>query len=65
MKKLVHYEVMEFTFETEEEREKHVEELALEGWEDIGSRKKLKDGVSILNATKEDHEWYAALKLFK
>jgi hypothetical protein len=64
MKKITHYETMEFTYESRDERDNHVAELYLDGWRDSGRLKKLKDGVSIMNATKDDHEWYALFQRY-
>lgn len=64
MKKISHYEITEYTYETREERDNHIYELYKEGWLDEGKVRKLKDGVSLLNAQPEDYEWYSRLMKF-
>ena len=61
MKKVRHYEVAEYTYETKEERDMHVATMYIDGQRDEGQRRKLKEGVSIIDATKDDYEWYACL----
>jgi hypothetical protein len=61
MKKVNHYEVMEYTYENKSEKDNHIADLYLEGWRDSGKIKRMKDGVSIMDATSEDYEYYAHL----
>lgn len=60
MMKVSQYEEVEFTYGTREERDSHVQEMELQGW-DCGSKvKRLKEGVSIWDGgNKDNHEWYA------
>lgn len=61
LKLIRHYEVVEFTFESKEEREEYVKFYENGDWVDSERMKKLKDGVSIMDATENDYEWYAHL----
>jgi hypothetical protein len=64
MKKISHYEVSEYTYDTRQERDNHIADLYEEGWRDEGKIRKLKDNVSIMDAQPEDYEWYARLMKF-
>lgn len=59
MKQTGSYEVKEFTYESKTKRNYHVAEMEQEGWEEDGRTKRLRDGVSIMDANKDDYEWFA------
>lgn len=62
MKKLINfYEVFEYTYESREERDKHVAERVEKGFIDSGKLRRLKPEVSIYDATENDYEWYSQL----
>ena len=60
MKQVMHQEILEFTYDTEEERDKHVEEMISQGWKNSGKVKCMKPGTSIWNSNDENnYEWFA------
>lgn len=59
MKKVFSQCVEEYIYDTEEERELHVYQMENKGWEDMGSRRCLKEGVSIFDVKEDDYQWYA------
>jgi hypothetical protein len=65
MEKVSHYEIVEYTYENRNERDSHVSDLYLDGWIEEGKVKRLKNGVSLLDATENDYEWYARFIRFK
>jgi len=54
-----HQEILEFTYDTEEERTKHIEEMALHGWKNGARVKRLKPNVPLWNCSEDDFEWFA------
>lgn len=58
MNKITHYEVSEYIYDTREEREKHVELMESQGWYNSGQLKRMKHGVSIMDARNSDYEYY-------
>lgn len=60
MKQVMHQEILEFTYDSREERDNHVEEMVTQGWE-VGARvKRMKIGVSIWDShNKDNYEWFA------
>lgn len=59
MKQVMHQEILDFTYDTEEERTKHVEEMVLHGWENDARVKRLKPNASLWDCDKNDYEWFA------
>lgn len=59
MKQVKNMQILEFTYDTKEERNEHVKLMESQGWINSGTMKRLKPGVSILDATPEDREWFA------
>lgn len=59
MKKVSKEIIEKYTYDSREERDKHVEIMESKGWSECGRIKRLKAGVSILNATKDDYEYFA------
>lgn len=60
MKRVKHQIIMEYTYETREERDIHVTLMTSQGWESSGKVRRLKDGVSIWHSDDENnHEWFA------
>jgi len=59
MKQVSGYEVQEFTYHSKAARDYHVTEMEQKGWTQSGQVKRLKEEISLLNATEEDYEWYA------
>jgi len=59
MKQIMNQEILEFVYETKEERDDHVEDMLIAGWETSGKVKRMKDGVGIMDATQDDCEWFA------
>lgn len=59
MKKVQHFEEIAFTYDNEEDRELHVQEMEKKGWESSGQVKRVKEGHHLMNLTKDSHEWYA------
>ena len=59
MKQVNGYEIKEFTYESKVRRNHHVAEMELEGWEESGQVKRLKEGANLLTATENDYEHYA------
>lgn len=50
---------VEYLYESEDFREKHIKLMEQEGWLDIsGVGRRVKDGVNRVTAKKEDYEWY-------
>jgi len=64
LKQINGYEIKEFTYESKTGRNYHVAEMELQGWTESGQMKRIKEGVSILKATKDDYEWYALFKRY-
>jgi hypothetical protein len=62
MKKINDYTINEFTYESKTVRNHHVAEMEQEGWEESGQVKRLKDHVSIMDATDKDYEWFARFR---
>lgn len=60
MKKVFHEEQSKFTYDSEEERSAHIEEMKSFGWE-VGSKvQRIKEGFSIWDSDKEEaYDWYA------
>lgn len=60
MEKVLHQELQDFTYSTEEERAAHVKEMVAAGWESASKVKRMKPGSSIWDSNKEEnYEWYA------
>lgn len=61
MKIIMHKEVYEYTYNSREEREKHVADMESIGYTVGGKIRKLKDEVSLWDANKseDNYEWYA------
>ncbi|KOS61485.1 hypothetical protein FJQ98_16405 [Lysinibacillus agricola] len=60
MKQIMHQEILEFTYNTREERDMHVEAMEAQGWENGGKVRRLKNGVSIWDSdNKDNYEWFA------
>lgn len=60
MKQIMHQEILEFTYNTREERDMHVEVMTEQGWENSGKVKRLKNGVPIWDSdNKDNYEWFA------
>lgn len=58
MKKVNGYKIVQYIYESEEERQKHVAEMEAAGWLVGINVMRRKPGVSILNATDDDYEWF-------
>ncbi|MGG1453445.1 hypothetical protein ABE325_21285 [Bacillus licheniformis] len=59
MRQVNGYEVQEFIYHSKTARDYHVAEMEQEGWTQSGQVKRLKEEISLLEATEEDYEWYA------
>lgn len=59
MKKVKEQEILEFTYDSEEEREHHVKSMVAQGWQTSDKVKRMIPGRSIWNSTEDDYEWYA------
>jgi len=59
MKQILHQEILEFVYDSKEERDEHVKLMVSDGWENGSRVKKLKANVSILDAKPNDYEWFA------
>lgn len=60
MKQVMHQEILEFTYDTRDERDAHEEEMTSQGWKTSGKVKRLKNGVSIWDYdNKDNYEWFA------
>lgn len=60
MQKVLHREIQEFTYDTEEERLAHVHEMQQQGWYVSGKVRRIKPGVSIWDANDENsYQWFA------
>lgn len=60
MKQVMHQEVLEFIYDTEEERNTHVEQMISEGWENSGRVKRMKPESSIWDSNdKDNYDWFA------
>lgn len=61
LKLVSHQEIKEFTYESREERDEHVELMRKDGWDDCGRVRRLKVGISIWGAENnpENYEWFA------
>lgn len=62
MKQVNGYEVQEFVYESREERDTHVEKMEKENWMESGQVRRLKEGVNVSTATKDDYDWYASFQ---
>lgn len=60
MKQVMNKVIQEFTYDTEEERAKHVEEMITQGWQNSGKVKRMKQDASIWDSSNENnYEWFA------
>jgi len=59
MKRVKHNEIMEFIYDSKEQRETHINIMKSNGWEAGDRLKRLHPNVSIWGATNEDYEWFA------
>lgn len=60
MKQIMHQEILEFTYDTREERDTHVTLMIAQGWENGGKVRRLENGVSIWDSdNKDNYEWFA------
>lgn len=60
VEKVLHKELMEFVYESEELRKEHVSLLQEQGWEVGGKVKRLKRGLSVRDSKDEsNYEWFA------
>lgn len=60
MKNVTHKEILEFTYDSKEERDGHVKEMLLQGWGNSGQHKRMKPDKSVWDSKDEDsYEWFA------
>lgn len=55
----------EFIYETEKQRDEHVESMEEQGWKDMSgsSKRRVKDGANRLTAKEEEYEWFACFQI--
>lgn len=62
--KVLDLTILEYTYDTKEERDKHVAEMKSMGYENDGCSRRLKKECSIWDAKYEDsYEWFATFQL--
>jgi hypothetical protein len=59
IKRILHQEIMEFVYESEEQRAIHIKYMEKEGWRAGSQVKRMKPDAHIMTATEDDYEWFA------
>jgi len=57
-KEISYKEIAEYTYESEEQRNSHIEFMSMHGWNVGGQLKRMKESASMMTATDDDYEWY-------